>query len=48
MGKCEAKLSSTSKVIGQEIKFDEFEWHKNPRVPKTLNGTLENPNLCPM
>jgi hypothetical protein len=25
----------------QEIKFDEFEWHKNPRVLKTLNGTLE-------
>ena len=25
----------------QEIKFDEFEWHKNPRVPKTLKRTLE-------
>jgi hypothetical protein len=28
-------------------KFDEFEWHKNPRVLKTLKGTLENPNLYP-
>ena len=25
----------------QEIKFDEFEWHKNPKAPKTLNGTIE-------
>jgi hypothetical protein len=24
-----------------EIKFDGFEWHKNPKVPKTLKGTLE-------
>jgi hypothetical protein len=25
----------------QKTKFDEFEWHTNPRVPKTLKRTLE-------
>ena len=29
----------------QETKFDEFEWHTNPRVLKTLNGTLET-QIC--
>jgi hypothetical protein len=29
----------------KKIKFDEFEWHKNPRVLKTLKGILGNPNF---
>jgi hypothetical protein len=31
----------------KEIKDDEFEWHKNPRVLKTLEETLENPYWYP-
>jgi hypothetical protein len=31
----------------KEIKNGEFEWHKNPRVLKTLEETLENPKLYP-
>jgi hypothetical protein len=51
MGECEAKMSITSLVIGnvhKRLSLMNFEWHKNYRVLKTLRGTLENPNLCPM
>jgi hypothetical protein len=39
-GQIEYYLKSYWKCL-QEIKFDEFEWHKNPKALKTLNGTLE-------
>jgi hypothetical protein len=39
-GQIEYYLQSYWKC-SQEIKFDEFEWHKNPKALKTLNGTLE-------
>jgi hypothetical protein len=43
-------VSNISKIhwkYSKEIKSDEFEWHKNPRVLKTQKETLENPNLYP-
>jgi hypothetical protein len=50
MGKCEAKMSITSKVIGnvhKRLSLMDLSGTKT-LVLKTLRGTLENPNLCPM
>jgi hypothetical protein len=47
MEESEAQISkdliSHSKCT-QDIKVDGLQWHKNPKVLKTLKETLENPN----
>jgi hypothetical protein len=50
MGKSEAKMSNTSKGIGnihKRLSLMELSGTKGPRVLKTLKETLENPNLYP-
>jgi hypothetical protein len=44
MGECEAKMSSTSKVIGnvnKRLSLMDLSGIKPLKHPKTLNGTLE-------
>jgi hypothetical protein len=50
MGKYEAKWTITSKTIGninKRSRLMDLSGTKNPRVLKTLKGTLENHNLYP-